>query len=185
MAYANNLKEHNMDSDVPVQTTAYEQVRRLLTQLYGESARADDHGPVFWLAYGSTEVAIRVEALDGDRVYVRIFSWVVTEPRVDDELRGFLVTANGRMRLGAFALDDAGDVQFAYGLLDREISASALRDAVRAVMQTADEYDDIIVERFGGLRVCDRLRAMTAPADFDRALDEAGLRPSAPDDPDR
>jgi hypothetical protein len=52
---------------------------------------------------------------------------------------------------------------------------------VFAPVQTADEYDDLIVERFGGLRGCDRARAITPPADFDRALDEAGLRPTIED----
>jgi T3SS (YopN, CesT) and YbjN peptide-binding chaperone 1 len=160
----------------PTQETAYRHVAGVLTQLYGESARPDVRAPLFWIAYGSAEVGIHVESLPGDRVYVRIFSWVVTGPRVDEQLMRFLLDANRGMRLGAFGIDAAGDVEFAYGLADHELSPTALRSALVAVMQTADDFGDMITERFGGMRWVDRARAAQPPADFDRALEDAGLR---------
>src|SRR5438094_714884 len=76
------------------QEAAYRHVGGLLSQLFGESARPDPRGPVFWLTYGSAEIGIGVEALPGERVYARVFSWVVTGPRVDADLTHFLLRAN-------------------------------------------------------------------------------------------
>ncbi|MGO9973832.1 MAG: T3SS (YopN, CesT) and YbjN peptide-binding chaperone 1 [Solirubrobacteraceae bacterium] len=165
-----------MNINNPELEAAYRQVRALLSQLYGESARADTRAPVFWIAYGSAEVGISVEVLQGQRVYTRVFAWVVTGPRVDADLMQYLLNANRNMRLGAFAIDQEGDVEFAWGLADTELSVTSLRSGIQAVMQTADEFGSLIKEQFGGLRAIDRMRAAQPPVDFDRELEEAGLR---------
>jgi hypothetical protein len=68
---ANHEEDRMYTTDNPAQTAAYEYVQRLLTYRCMVKAHAPTSGPGFWLAYGSTEVLIRVEAVHGDRVHVR------------------------------------------------------------------------------------------------------------------
>ena len=82
---------------------------------------------------------------------VRVFSFTNVDMRVDQELTKFLVTTNANLIFGAFFLDeDAPRVGFRHTLLGDFLQRKELEVAVRAVVSTAEEYDDQIKERFGG-----------------------------------
>jgi len=158
------------------QTAAYNEVGSMLREYYGETVWASDDAPTYWISYGSAAVGITVHDRGDSEAYLRIFSWVLYGPRDEEDLARFLVQTNAKMRIGAFAIDAAGDIEFAYGLTGDGLTKSRLCDAVTTVVITADEWDDTLQARFGGLRHLDKVRAMSVPVDFERALDQAGLR---------
>jgi hypothetical protein len=156
------------------QRECYEEVAPLMELLYGESAVPAEDVPVFRIQRGSVQIAVAVSAWREAMAAVEVACWVVLRPERSDELHQFLVERNFEQGFGAFAVDPVGDVQFAYRLPGQIVDRVALRAAVDAVLWSAGRFEGEIVARFGGIRPCDA----AAAADFERALDEAGLRPS-------
>jgi len=87
-----------------------------------------------------------------------IRSYVVTGARLDADLMRFLLEANARVRFGAFGLDGEGDIFFQQTLLGSTCDPQELRVSTMSVAAVADEFDDRIVERWGGSRALDTLR---------------------------
>ena len=90
------------------------------------------------------------------KMCIRDRSWVVTGAEQSAELHKFLLEANLSVRFGAFAVDQAGDIAFTHAILGEGLTTDALMFTVVGVAQIADEYDDLIVQRFGGQRASDR-----------------------------
>jgi T3SS (YopN, CesT) and YbjN peptide-binding chaperone 1 len=65
---------------------------------------------------------------------------------------------NAEQQFGAFALDPDNDVVFTHTIIGGgdTLDPEELRSSVEAVVRCADDYDDQIVERFGGKRAQDR-----------------------------
>jgi type III secretion system-like peptide-binding chaperone len=71
------------------------------------------------------------------------------------DLFQFLLRRNREEVLGAFSLGENGNVYFEHSLLGSTLQKEELRATLYAVTRTADEYDDRIVNRWGGLRACE------------------------------
>jgi hypothetical protein len=137
------------------QRTCYERVSRYMRELYGESAAADSARPAFELRRGSAIVASSVGTLE-DKALVRVESWVVTDVEPTHELLEFLLRSNDQFPHGGFGLDNDNDVVFRVTLYGDTLDKEELEWAVEAVAHAADDFDDEIVDRFGGLRAVDR-----------------------------
>jgi hypothetical protein len=62
------------------------------------------------------------------------------------------------MSFGAFGIDDEGDVIFEHTIVGSTCDQKELESSVIHVARTADDYDDIIVEKWGGERALDQIR---------------------------
>ncbi|MEO0354869.1 MAG: hypothetical protein AAF268_08605, partial [Cyanobacteria bacterium P01_A01_bin.3] len=84
-------------------------------------------------------------------------SCVTIGTAMDTELMHYLLSENRRMQFGAFQLDDSSNVVFAESVLGGDsLDLLELQTCILCVAAIADTYDDIISERFGGLRAIDR-----------------------------
>ena len=135
---------------------AYERVTEMVRALYGEMATPDTDRPNFWLSYGSAVVRIIVTPIDDTNNAVAAHSWVVTGVETTPELMQFLLRENYNLRFGAFQMDDEGDIALEHAVHAESCTKEQLRYTATSIAKLADEYDDIIVERFGGLRAVDR-----------------------------
>jgi hypothetical protein len=67
------------------------------------------------------------------------------------------VQLNHQLPMGAFSVVGR-DIFFAQALLGRALDRKSLLGTIAAVAEISDEYDDRIVERYGGQTALDRIR---------------------------
>jgi hypothetical protein len=134
----------------------YQLVSAYMTELFGESAKRNPDIPAFALFQGSAATHVYVTPLTEDHTVVRVLSWVVTKVQPSYELFAFLLHANHEFVYGGFSVDDENDIAFTISLYGHTLDKEELDWAVRAVAGSSDEYDDEIVNRFGGLKATDR-----------------------------
>jgi hypothetical protein len=140
------------------QETTYHNVGSWMREIFGESVIARKEIPSYVVRAGSALVHVTVfpwEAIDDARVSVS--SYVVRSPDVDKDLTHYLLRENDDFRFGAFTIDKDGDITFTYSILGSAASKESVRVAVLAVGGTADNYDDKIVERWGGQTAMEHL----------------------------
>jgi hypothetical protein len=145
-----------MEFKTPAQQAIYEKVRPLVSELFGEMASVRDDRPTFGLQFGSAWVQTWVSAWGDDDATITTRAWLTTGTELTVDVARFLLTANDDMRLGAFGIDKDGDTFFEHTILGSTVTKVELKTSIRAVATTADEYDDEIVSRFGGIRMADR-----------------------------
>ena len=78
-------------------------------------------------------------------------SFLVTEIDPSEDLDEFLLRANHDLAVAGFGVDGEGDVFYKQTLVGSTLDKHELDVAVNLVLGIADEYDDEIVNRFGGL----------------------------------
>jgi hypothetical protein len=137
------------------QRTTYDLVSTYLSEILDGEPLRDPEQPLFRFAQGSADVQIFVLA-DGDHSVVAVQSWVVTQVEPSSELFQFLLRKNFDFIFGAFAIDDENDILFKVFLYGDTLDQEELERAAVAVALTADEHDDEIISRFGGLAAGDR-----------------------------
>lgn len=138
------------------QRATYERVATMLRDEFGKQASPHSERPVFMLRTGSAMTQVHVDRIGDQASVVRALSWVVTGAEQSPELHKFLLEANLSVRFGAFAVDQAGDIAFTHAIVGEGLTTDALMFSVVGVAQIADEYDDLIVQRFGGQRASER-----------------------------
>lgn len=155
-----------------VQALTYDKVADYLRSavLFKDTLRVYTDQPKFDLLYGSTLVEVDVLPWEvhpwqkADLATVRATSYVTTGSPVNQALMYFLLTENRRMRFGAFQLNEADQVLFAESVLGGEnMDLMELQTCILSVVTIADNYDDIITQRFGGQRAADYLEARLRP----------------------
>lgn len=132
----------------PAQAKVDQQLQELLPRTgVDKIVRA---GPGYYVCpKGSTHVEVRVIEMGG-QVAVRSTAPVAIGSRVCPELMQFLLNHNAGFMFGAFGLDSKGTVGFSHAILASSMDVQELGASVRAVLETADKYDDMIVARWGG-----------------------------------
>jgi len=135
---------------------AYEQVLSSTVELLGDAVYVDPRRPVLFVRLGSAMTTITVNPLDDDSSLVEFHSWVVTQVPGSPELADYLLKTNYRLPVGAFALDGDGDVVLKHVVLGDTLSQQELQRVLATLIELADDYDDEIRARFGGLRAIDR-----------------------------
>jgi hypothetical protein len=134
----------------------YEKVEKYLARLFEERFRDPDDGH-FYVTYGSTVLEIAVDPYGPEEAIVRLMAYCVQGVSVDENLERGLLETNLDLPIGAFALVDR-DVFLCYSVLGKNTDYRTLLDAIAAVANTSDEYDDLIVAKFGGETAIERLR---------------------------
>lgn len=138
-----------------VHEQTFRQVEECLPDFFDDPFH-DDNGH-FYVRYGSTVLEISVEAYGPKEAVVTIMSYCVQGVDLSEELMATLLELNHAIPFGSFSLVE-GNVFFAHALFGRDLQPRSLLGAIAAVADVADDYDDRIVERFGGQTALERIR---------------------------
>ncbi|MCP3960944.1 MAG: YbjN domain-containing protein [bacterium] len=138
------------------QADTYRDVKIYLSELFDDDTFNEDEGH-FYVSYGSTVLEISVEPYGPEEAMVIVMAYCVQGVEVDEELMLGVLELNHTLPFGAFSLVGS-DLFLSYGLFGRNLERSALLNAIAAVANTSDDYDDRIVAKYGGERALDRIR---------------------------
>jgi Putative bacterial sensory transduction regulator len=138
------------------QEACYQKVVGWMKELFGESAHVYADSPAFASRFGTAFVYTWIRPW-GDDAVVDCRAYVVSGAQLTPELARFLLDENAKLSFGAFAIDD-GEIVFRHCIVGSTCDKGELEASVGAVSQTADEYDDQIVQRWGGQRALDTTR---------------------------
>lgn len=108
---------------------------------------------------GSSYVMITVVPWGEERAIVRCVSQLVKGVRMESRLALQLISLNAVLRFGAFAYVKEGSlVLFLHSILGGDtLDPEELLATIRDVALIADDWDDKIIERFGGQSMQDLL----------------------------
>jgi hypothetical protein len=110
---------------------------------------------------GSALVEVLVFPWDGDDAIINTRSYVVVGAELKPDLMRYLLEENAKMIFGAFGISPDSEILFEHSIVGSTCDMKELEASVKAVMEIADEYDDKIVDRWGGKRALDRIHAGT------------------------
>ncbi len=145
-----------MESDKHAETVTH--VKTYLAELFEEDLIRQDEDGHFYVRYGSTVIEISVEPYGPEEIAVTVMSYCVQGVEVDENLLLGLLELNHTLPFGAFSLVGT-DIYFSYAIFGRTLERRNLLNAIAAVANVTDEYDDLIVAKYGGERALDRIRA--------------------------
>ena len=114
---------------------------------------------LYVIKQGSAYVMINVVPWGDNRAMVRCTSQLVKGVDVDGRLAMQLLELNAHLRFGAFAMDpQEHTILFTHTILGgHTLDPEELTATLRDVALIADEYDDKLVEKYGGQRMLDLL----------------------------
>jgi hypothetical protein len=92
-----------------------------------------------------------------DDAVIAVRCFVIYGAELVPDLLLYLLRQNSEMRFGAFGLDKEGDIFFEYSVVGSTVDKEEMKTATLAVVTTADQYDDLIKEKWGGMRQVDML----------------------------
>ncbi|HNS52824.1 MAG TPA: YbjN domain-containing protein [Anaerolineae bacterium] len=151
-----------MEFESDVQKQVYEKVSGYMRDIFGEQARARPDRPVHLIQVGSTLTHVVVAPWGDDESVVMVRAYVVYQADLVPELLLFLLKENDSKRFGAFGVDRDGDIFFEHSIVGSTCDKAELKASVMAVVWTADQYDEQITQRWGGMREVDRFEQMKA-----------------------
>ena len=138
------------------QEEVYRQVKSHLDELVEEHFDDAEHCD-FYLKYGSTVLEIVIEPYEEDDAIVEVLAFCVQGVEPSFELTQELLRLNSEVLLGAFSMV-GNDVFFSHSFLGRRLRPEQLMASLEVVATISDEYDEQIVERFGGETAIERMR---------------------------
>ena len=138
------------------QEEVYRAVKSHLDDLVEEHFDDAEHCD-FYLKYGSTVLEISIEPYEDDDAVVEILAFCVQDVEPSHELMRELLQLNSEVALGAFSLVGR-DVFYSHSFLGRRLQAEQLIASLEIVATISDEYDEQIVQKYGGVTALDSLR---------------------------
>ena len=142
------------------QEQVYRKVADILDELVDEHYDDVEHCD-FYIKYGSTLLEIGVDPILEDNAVIKIRAFCVQGVEPSRDLMCELLRLNSTIPLGAFSVVD-DNIYFSHAFLGRDLVAEQLIASLNSVASIADEYDEWIVERYGGSTALDRMRG-TSP----------------------
>ncbi|MCC6746874.1 MAG: hypothetical protein IT371_04400 [Deltaproteobacteria bacterium] len=132
---------------------------RIEQALAGNKAFRKVEDRMYVVKQGSSYVMINVVPWGEQRAIVRCVAQLVKGVRMEAGLALQLLSLNAVLRFGAFAFVREGSlVLFLHSILGgTSMDADELLATIRDVALIADDWDDKIIERFGGQRMQDLL----------------------------
>jgi len=130
-----------------------DKVRRILTDWLND-VRIDKDGD-YAIPVGSTVGFVRVRGDEDEPVMVDVFAPMGRDVPASPELYEWVAIEGSKFKFGSVRLStgtEAGthNVWFRYAVLGDYLDPDELKNAVSAVVSTADGEDDKLVARFGG-----------------------------------
>ena len=139
-----------MKFDSSAQKKCYRQVESWLEEMFGGDVEAQEDDPIFLLTYESTALVVAVYPFGDDDAVISTRAIVVKSPKLLKELLYFLLRKNDDVLFGAFGIDGDDDIFFEHTIVGNTADKAGFEASITSVAATADEYDDEIVERWGG-----------------------------------
>jgi hypothetical protein len=102
------------------------------------------------LIRGSAVLYLSIAPWGAREVIVRCTSYVVVGAHLDEELMAFLLESNSKVTFGAFSVDEDQDILFEYALMATNANRYELKEAIKSVAKAVDDYDNKIINRWGG-----------------------------------
>jgi type III secretion system-like peptide-binding chaperone len=140
----------------PVHQETFDKLKEYLGELF-EDPYHDPENDHFYVRYGTTVLEISVEPYGEEEAVVTIMSYCVQDVEPDEELMVGLLELNHTLPFGAFSML-GNDIFFAHSLFGRNLEARDLLRAITSVADVADDYDDRIVEKFGGQTALEKIQ---------------------------
>lgn len=131
---------------------------------------------LYVIKQGSAYVMVAIVPWGKDKACVRCTAQLVKGIKLDHKLAAQLLELNSFLRFGAFAWDPQQEtVLFVHSILGgTTLDPDELTATLRDVALIADEYDDKLVDKYGGQRMLDLLEEAALerlmekhPRDFD------------------
>ncbi len=145
-----------MNFQTDAQKDCYHKVADWLAE-YDSVTKPVPQTPIFSLQMGSATALIDISPFGEQESAICIWSYVATEVEISDDLLLFLLKQNDVFRFGGFSMADDGDIRFHVTLLGSSCQQNEFQFALNEVLESADRYDDQIVQRWGGRRATDDL----------------------------
>jgi hypothetical protein len=140
------------------QESVYWKVKGYLDELVDEHFDDAEHCD-FYLKYGSTILEISIHPYDDDNAVIEVLAYCVHGVEPQFELLSELLSLNAEMPMGAFSCVGA-DIFFSHSFLGRKLEADQLIASLDHVATVSDDWDERIVEKFGGQTAIERLRTV-------------------------
>lgn len=140
------------------QEATYKKTEQMLRQLFGEMIHVVQEAPMFVIPSGTTLTHIIVSPWGERDATITVRAYVTFGSDLAPDLLHFLLRQNDTMRFGAFGIDADGDIFFEHTIVGSTCDKEELRASVMAVAQTADLYDEQIMQKWGGMRAIDRAK---------------------------
>ena len=138
------------------QEEVYRQVKQYLDELVDEHFDDAEHCD-FYLKYGSTVLEISIEPYEEDDAVIEVLAFCVQGVEPTFDLAQELLRLNSEVLLGAFSME-GGDIFFSHSFLGRRLRPEQLIASLDTVATISDEYDEQLVEAYGGETALERLR---------------------------
>jgi len=136
--------------------TVFEHAREYLGELF-EDAYFDKKTGHTYVQYGSTVLEISVDPYGPEDAVVMVMSYCVQGVELEQDLLLGLLELNHTLPFGAFSLV-GNDIFFSLGVLGKTLERRNLLAAIAAVATVSDDYDDLIVNKYGGQTAIDRIQ---------------------------
>lgn len=140
----------------PVHHETFDKLKEYLGELFDEPYH-DPENDHFYVRYGTTVLEISVEPYGEEETIVVIMAYCVQDVELEEELLAGLLELNHQMICGHFAVV-GNDIFFAHSLFGSSLDPRDLLRAITAVATVADDYDDRIVQRYGGQTALERIQ---------------------------
>lgn len=111
--------------------------------------------PGFGLFLGSAWVEVIISPWEEDETVIKTLSKVVIDAKITPELTSFLLQANSEMMFSAFSINKAGEILFSHSIVGSTCDPEELEASVLTVLEIADDYDNKIIQTWGGKRALD------------------------------
>ncbi len=145
-----------MEFQSDAQKLCYEKIAPWVKEIFGSFAMPRTDAPIFAVMVGSALAQVMVSPWGKDDATITTRSYVVTGAEITPDLMHFLLRENDIMRFGAFGLDKDDDIFFEHTIAGSTADMEEIKASVMAVIVTADQYDDKIIQQWGGQRALDR-----------------------------
>jgi len=139
------------------QEEVYRQVKSYLDELVDEHFDDAEHCD-FYLKYGSTVLEISIDPYEEDDAVIEVLAFCVQGVDPTFDLAQELLRLNSEVLLGAFSMVDS-DIFFSHSFLGRRLRPEQLIASLETVASVSDEYDEQLVEAYGGETALERLRS--------------------------
>ncbi|MEM7052753.1 MAG: hypothetical protein AAF604_24020 [Acidobacteriota bacterium] len=145
-----------MQFEHDVQRETHARVEDYLPDFFEDPFHDQENGH-FYVRYGSTVLEISVDAYGPQEAVVKITSYCVQNAEISAKLTAELLALNHDLAFGAFSMIGR-DVFFSHSIFGRDMNARRLLDAIAAVANVADEYDDLLAAKYGGTTALERIQ---------------------------
>jgi hypothetical protein len=139
------------------QEQVYRTVKGYLDELVDEHFDDAEHCD-FYLKYGSTVIEISIHPFEDDEAVVEVLAFCVQDVEPSFALTRELLRLNVDEPLGAFSMAGS-EIYFSHSFLGRKLQPDQLIASLNHVASVSDEFDEKLVERYGGQTALDRLRS--------------------------